>query len=1093
MRQPDYGPQWPRRRTARSARVVFAIFALAVFPVLVSGVETRAAGSTVLVGDQQLEAQTDENPAGMAEAFKFTATAGGTVDSLAVYLDASNTASQVVVGLYDANNANPGSLLVAGTITNPLAGNWNTVSVPGVTVTAGATYWIAVLGPASKGIARFRDRATGTAAQASAQTSLSTLPATWTPGTNYANSPISAYAAGGSTATGPVISGVNANSITPSAATITWTTNTPTTSQVRYGATTTYGASTTLDTTLVTSHSQTLNGLNATTTYHYQVMSTDVSNITATSADATFTTTGSGSNAATIGQWSADMPWPLVAVHAELLDTGQVLMWDAWERNSAPSARLWDPATQTFTSVPDQYSAIFCAGQAALADGRILVVGGFDQTSDYGIPDLDIFNPATQSWSRGPDMSLARWYPTSTTLGDGRALVLGGEISPGVFALTPELYDPNSNTVSQLSGAQLNLDEYPQSYLLPNGTVFVAAGPDGRSRILNIATQSWTTLGVDPANGGSSVMFLPGQVLMTGGGDPSQATTAVIDLTTGSPAWTVTAPMAYGRNQHNLVIMPDGKVLAIGGASTASLAATPSQGILPAEVWDPGTRSWSTMAPITDPRMYHSIAMLLPDGRVLVAGGGRLGGATDFPTAQIYSPPYLFKGTRPTITSAPTTTTYGATMSIQTPNVADIASVSLVRLASVTHSLDMDQRYIPLSYTANGGSLTITAPGSANVAPPGYYMIFIVNSQGVPSVARIVQIPGPSAPNATTPPTVTLTAPGAGAVVSGTSVTAAATATDPNNGSVTRVQFLLDGAALGAPDTTAPYAVVWDSTQFSNGNHTLSAQAVDAAGNVGASAMVTAIVSNQAPGPVITAVNATSVTTSGATVTWTTSSPATSQVRYGTTTTYSASTTVDASLVTSHSQTLTGLSAGMTYHYQVVSTDAAGTATSSTDAVFVTTSAGTGGLVGDQKVEAQVDDNAAGTAEAFKFTATTSGTVSSLVVYLNSNNAATQVVVGLYANSGADPGTLLTQGVFTSPKAGAWNTVPIPPVTVTAGTTYWIAVLGPAGKGTIRFRDTATGTNAQTSAQSTLTALPATWTRGSRYMNSPISAYAFGP
>jgi hypothetical protein len=137
--------------------------------------------------------------------------------------------------------------------------------------------------------------------------------------------------------------------------------------------------------------------------------------------------------------------------------------------------------------------------------------------------------------------------------------------------------------------------------------------------------------------------------------------------------------------------------------------------------------------------------MLLPDGRVLSAGGGQNSPAVDYPTAQVYSPPYLFKGARPAITSGPSATTYGGTMVVQTPDAGTIGSVSFIRLSSVTHTDNMDQRYIPLSYTAGAGSLTVQSPANANIAPPGYYMLFIVNTNGVPSVAQIVKI-GSSGP-----------------------------------------------------------------------------------------------------------------------------------------------------------------------------------------------------------------------------------------------------------------------------------------------------------------------------------------------------------
>jgi hypothetical protein len=240
-------------------------------------------------------------------------------------------------------------------------------------------------------------------------------------------------------------------------------------------------------------------------------------------------------------------------------------------------------------------------------------------------------------------------------------------------------------------------------------------------------------------------MYRPGRILATGGGNvangPSDTRASVIDFNDAQPTWREIAPMAFPRYDHNLVVLADGSVLAVGGATTVSQTAL--TGTLAAELWNPDSETWQTMASMNDPRMYHSIAMLLPDGRVLSAGGGRLGGAHDYFTAQIFSPPYLFKGTRPQIQSAPSQLALGSMAEIETTAAADIASVSLVRLGSVTHTLDMDQRFLDLEFTAQADRLTVAVPGDANVVPPGYYMLFILNSTGVPSTAAIVRVPAP--------------------------------------------------------------------------------------------------------------------------------------------------------------------------------------------------------------------------------------------------------------------------------------------------------------------------------------------------------------
>jgi len=650
------------------------------------------------------------------------------------------------------------------------------------------------------------------------------------------------------------------------------------------------------------------------------------------------------------GQWAGPFAWPLVSVHTTLLPTGKVLLYDDHTDNAG--VQIWDPIADTLTSKPYINEDLFCSGHTVMPDGKVLVVGGHFSTY-VGINSATIFNPATQSWSAGADMSQDRWYPTATSLPDGKVLATSGASncstcgSPGGshagIALIPEIYAPNTNTWSPLPGASLSLPLYPHMHVLPDGSVFVAGSQEEpvMSRKLNVATQTWTVVDPTVRDGGSSVMYRPGKILKTGSGrnpdysaQNAAATAYVIDTNLPSPTWRAVASMSAARTQHNLTMLPDGNVLLVGGGTTSDVYATGSA-VKPAALWSPTTETWTAMASMTEPRLYHSTSLLLPDGRVLVSGGGRFG--PDFPSAEIFSPPYLFKGARPTISSAPAVVAYNGHFTIGTPDGASIATVALLRLGSVTHAFDANQRYVELAFTPIAGGLDVTAPTNVNIVLPGYYMLVIVNGNGVPSVSSILRFPapwedsvqptapanlaassspgsvlltwdpatdnvgvarynvhrgiapgvtptpanrvgqsattsftdtgfatgtyyyvvtaedaggnvGPKSNEATTsvaadatPPAVSVTQPTAGAVVSAvTTVTASAS----DDIGVAGVQFLLDGAALGAEDTAAPYAVDWNTGQNANGPHTLSAQARDARGNTTAAANVVVTVSN---------------------------------------------------------------------------------------------------------------------------------------------------------------------------------------------------------------------------------------------------------
>ena len=454
-------------------------------------------------------------------------------------------------------------------------------------------------------------------------------------------------------------------------------------------------------------------------------------------------------NPAVTGLISPLTSLPIVAVHVSQLPDSRILLAEG--QSLGNDARTWDTLTNSFSSVPVPIN-MFCSGHEQMADGRIFVGGGHNGGAHIGLPTGNVFDPATDTWTVLPNMSYPRWYPTVTTLPDGRELVLSGETScPGCEVLIPEIYNPSTNTWTKLSTASHYFDYYPHVFTLPNGKVLVAASTEhpNASQVLDLGTNSWSAVGGAAIEGGSSAMYLPGKVLKSGKtvdpdetAVPSVALAYVIDMSQPTPAWRQVQSMAYPRAYHTLTLLPDGTVLASGGGPTTA-PTNVAQGILPVELWNPTTETWTTLASLNVGRLYHSSAMLLPDARVVVLSGGRFDDnhvPTDQYNAEFFSPPYLFKGPRPLITSAPTTVSYAQSFTVQTPDAARIASVALLRFASVTHSINMAQRYVPLSFTAGSGSLSVTAPANANIATKGNYMLFLVDTNGVPSISAPVRL-----------------------------------------------------------------------------------------------------------------------------------------------------------------------------------------------------------------------------------------------------------------------------------------------------------------------------------------------------------------
>jgi Domain of unknown function (DUF1929) len=472
-----------------------------------------------------------------------------------------------------------------------------------------------------------------------------------------------------------------------------------------------------------------------------------------------------------LGTWSGVLPLPVPPIHAALFPNGKIVFW-AYDDDSSTNLNkltrtfLWNPVlNDTPVEVDQPNSKIFCSGHSLLPDGRLLTIGGILRPTPLGQPqlgvkDTSIFNSGTNTWSKAADMKIARYYPSSVPLANGDVLAVagtndtnGGNLDTSeVWQNTASLPETDPGKYRLLSTAKFSQGWYPMAFQAPNGKVF-NVGPQPTMGYLDATgTGTWTSLGdrVDPANSigngkrtyGTAVMYEPGKIVLIGGVDPPTKTAVTININGSSPVTTQVGSMVAARRQHNSTLLADGTVLVTGGTSGPGFNDA-TQGLLTTELWNPTTGQFKTLKSAVKPRLYHSLALLLPDARVLSAGGDGADAPT-YPNGEIFTPPYLLNSdgttaTRPSIVSAPTSITFNSSFAV-TAGTNDIARMTLIKLSSVTHSTNFDQRFLNLSFTKTGTGLTVTAPTSGNVAPPGYYMLFALNAAGVPSVSKIVKL-----------------------------------------------------------------------------------------------------------------------------------------------------------------------------------------------------------------------------------------------------------------------------------------------------------------------------------------------------------------
>ncbi len=483
-----------------------------------------------------------------------------------------------------------------------------------------------------------------------------------------------------------------------------------------------------------------------------------------------------------MGMWGNLIAWPFVPVHAAALFDDTFLTWASNEKESFTNlsskstwSSVFDAATGTFLTSNNPTHDMFCAGTVLLENGSVFVSGGNPQAEQSSG-----FDPLSKTWSPLSPMRQQRWYGTNVLTGDGDVL---STFAKGAQEI-PELYSNENNSWQDLPGADMSdmRDEQDMHNALAVGYspdlswyAFMHTAPDGR--IFNsgpLSTLHWfdtdgtgssEVAGTPPGNAiarqyGSAAMYDVGKILVSGGSDPrvtgpidngdsgqilsATDTAFTVDINAATPTIEAIGSMVSRRSNHNSVVLPTGEVLVIGGSKTG-IQFNDTATAWWSEIWNPQSQLWRSVAPISTPRGYHSWALLMRDGSVLSGGGGLCDTCpANHPDAQIFYPPYLFSNNgqasnRPKIMSATSTAQVGSTIMVSVDR--SINHLNLVRLSSTTHSINTDQRFIPLTFEQNSNTQYVsTLSSNTHVLTPGMYWIFAVDAQGVPSEGHVLHV-----------------------------------------------------------------------------------------------------------------------------------------------------------------------------------------------------------------------------------------------------------------------------------------------------------------------------------------------------------------
>lgn len=480
----------------------------------------------------------------------------------------------------------------------------------------------------------------------------------------------------------------------------------------------------------------------------------------------TATTTSTAPQASSLGSWGPVLNFPLVPAAAALMPGNKLLTWSAYLANNygGNNGRTQTAILDLTTGVISQRQVsttghdMFCPGTSMLADGRMLVSGGSNDLK------TSFYNPATDTWSPGPDMNIPRAYQANVTLSTGGVFSIGGSWKDGAGGKHGELWTaaggwqrlsgvPVTPILTKDPAGVFRSDNHAWLFATSGGRVLHAGPSSQMNWVSTVGNGTITSAGLradsPDAMNGDAVMYDVNKIITMGGSTAYDNVEAsrrayAIDLSSGAAVTSRVGDMAFQRAFANGVVLPDGQVLVVGGQEYP-VALTDTRPVLTPELWNPSTRQFQRLTPMAIPRTYHSVAILLPDARVFVGGGGLCGNcAVNHPDGQIFTPPYLLNAdgsqrARPTITSAPATATPGASISVTTGQ--SVTRFSLIRTSSVTHTVNTDQRRIPLTVTSTSGSTSVLAlPSDTGILVPGNYLLFAMNAGGVPSIAASIRI-----------------------------------------------------------------------------------------------------------------------------------------------------------------------------------------------------------------------------------------------------------------------------------------------------------------------------------------------------------------